>query len=85
MKRRSNLCCNLAVIALSSGALVVDGSFKSVRAGPARLGVVMLGREVYAELIPTAQQNLLSAGHCRAEDDIGNYRAESQSEEAITI
>ncbi len=41
-----------AVIALSTGALVVDGSFKSVRAGAGALGVVVLGREVYAELIP---------------------------------
>jgi hypothetical protein len=41
-----------AVVALSTGALVVDGSFKSVRAGAGALGVVVLGREVYAELIP---------------------------------
>ncbi len=42
----------LAVVTLSSGALVLDGAFKSARAGAGAVGVVMLGREVFAELIP---------------------------------
>jgi hypothetical protein len=41
-----------AVVTLSSGALVLDGAFKSARAGAGAVGVVVLGREVYAELIP---------------------------------
>ncbi len=42
----------IAVVTLSSGALVLDGAFKSARAGAGAVGVVVLGREVYAELIP---------------------------------
>ena len=41
-----------AVVTLSSGALVLDGAFKSAKAGAGAVGVVVLGREVYAELIP---------------------------------
>ena len=41
-----------AVVTLSSGALVLDGAFKSTRAGAGAVGVVVLGREVDAELIP---------------------------------
>ncbi len=41
-----------AVVSLSSGALVLDGAFKSARAGAGAVGVVVLGREVYAEFIP---------------------------------
>ncbi len=41
-----------AVVTLSLGALVLDGAFKSARAGAGAVGVVVLGREVYAELIP---------------------------------
>ncbi len=41
-----------AIVSLSSGALVVDGAFKSAKAGAGAVGVVVLGREVYAELIP---------------------------------
>ena len=41
-----------AIVTLSTGILTVDGSFKSQRAAGGALGVVVLGREVYAELIP---------------------------------
>lgn len=41
-----------AIITLSAGILTVDGSFKSERAAGGALGMVMLGREIYAELIP---------------------------------
>ncbi len=41
-----------AVVTLSSGALVLDGAFRSAKAGAGAVGVVVLGREVYAELIP---------------------------------
>ena len=41
-----------AIVTLSSGALVLDGAFKSAKAGAGAVGVVVLGREVYAELIP---------------------------------
>ncbi len=41
-----------AIVTLSTGILTVDGSFKSQRAAGGALGAVMLGHEVYAELIP---------------------------------
>ncbi len=41
-----------AILSLSAGALVVDGSFKSARAGVGAVGVTVMGREVYAELVP---------------------------------
>jgi hypothetical protein len=53
MKTLSKLLIALfAIITLSTGILTVDGSFKSERAAGGALGVVVLGREVYAELIP---------------------------------
>jgi hypothetical protein len=41
-----------AIVTLSAGVLTVDGSFKSERAAGGALGAVVLGREVYVELIP---------------------------------
>jgi hypothetical protein len=41
-----------AIISLSAGVLMVDGSFKSERAAGGAVGAVLFGREVYAELIP---------------------------------
>ncbi len=37
---------------LSSGVLVLDGVFKSTTAGVGAVGVAVLGREVYVELVP---------------------------------
>ncbi len=41
-----------AIVTLSAGVLMVDGSFKSEHAAGGALAAVVLGREVYAELIP---------------------------------
>jgi hypothetical protein len=53
MKTLSKLLVALfAIVTLSAGILTFDGSFKSERAAGGALGAVVLGREVYAELIP---------------------------------
>ncbi len=41
-----------AVVTLPVGVLVLDGAFKSTKAGIGAVGIVVLGREIYIELIP---------------------------------